>query len=186
MVDGGSTLNPSIEEILAGIREAPGDEVIVLPNSPNVADGGAARRRAWPSGPAHVVSSVAQQAGLVALVGAYDADADAADNASRIEAELEAIATGLVAEADRDDAEGRYRRGDAVGFAGDELVAWGDPAETLRAVTARLSAGAEIVTVIEGGDAPVAASELELGVDGVEAEVMDGGQPTYWWLLAAQ
>ena len=185
VVDGGSTLNPSIEEILAGIREAPGDEVIVLPNSPNVLM--AAREAVrLAERPAQVVSSVAQQAGLVALVGAYDADADAADNASRIEAELEAIATGLVAEADRDDAEGRYRRGDAVGFAGDELVAWGDPAETLRAVIARLSAGAEIVTVIEGGDAPVAASELELGVDGVEAEVMDGGQPTYWWLLAAQ
>lgn len=36
VVDGGSTLNPSIQEILAAIDAAPGDEVIVLPNSPNV------------------------------------------------------------------------------------------------------------------------------------------------------
>ena len=187
VVDGGSTLNPSIEELLSAIREAPGEEVIVLPNSPNVVM--AAREAArLAERPAHVVSSTAQQAGLAALVGAFDADAPAAANAERMEAELEAIATGLVAEADRDDAEGRYRRGDAVGFAGDDLVAWGDPAETLRAVLARLGDEAEIVTVIEGSEAPLAAEGLALGADDGEAEVevMHGGQPTYWWLIAAQ
>jgi uncharacterized protein len=184
VVDGGSTLNPSIEEILAGIREAPGEEVILLPNSPNVLL--AAREAArLAERPAHVVPSVAQQAGLAALI-AYDSAATAEDNVSRMLAELEAIATGLVAGADRDDSDGRYRRGDAVGFMGDELVAWGDPAETLRAVLARLGDGAEILTVIEGSEAPLAAAELDVHLDGAELEVMDGGQPTYWWLLAAQ
>ncbi len=42
------------------------------------------------------------------------------------------------------------------------------------------------MTVIEGGDAPLAAADLELELDGAEIEIMDGGQPTYWWLLAAQ
>jgi uncharacterized protein len=186
VVDGGSTLNPSIEEILAGIREAPGEEVIVLPNSPNVLM--AAKEAAkLAERPARVVSSVAQQAGLAALVGAYDAGAPAAENASRMEAELEVIATGLVAEADRDDADGRYSRGDAVGFAGDELVAWGEPAETLKAVLTRLADGAEIVSVIEGADVPLNAGDADLGLDdGVELEIQDGGQPTYWWLIAAQ
>ena len=184
VVDGGSTLNPSIEEILAGIREAPGEEVILLPNSPNVVMAAKEAAR-LAERPAHVLPSVAQQAGLAALI-AYDASATAADNVTRMEAELDAIATGLVAEADRDDADGRYRRGDAVGFLGEELVAWGDPAETLRAVLARLGDGAEILTVIEGGEAPLKAGELDLDLDGAELEVMDGGQPTYWWLLAAQ
>jgi DAK2 domain fusion protein YloV len=187
VIDGGATLNPSIEELLAGIREAPGEEVILLPNSPNVLM--AAREAArLAERPAHVVSSVAQQAGLAALVGAYDADDAASDNASRMEAELEAISTGLVAEADRDDADGRYRRGEAVGFVGDELVAWGDPRETLGSVLERLSGDAEIVTVIEGEEAPAAAAELDLAarLNGAELEVMDGGQPTYWWLVAAQ
>lgn len=184
VVDGGSTLNPSIQEILAGIREAPGEEVILLPNSPNVVM--AAREAArLAERPAHVLSSVAQQAGLAALI-AYDASAAATDNVSRMEEELEAIATGLVAAADRDDSEGRYSRGDAVGFLGDELVVWGDPADTLRAVLARLGDGAEILTVIEGSEAPIAAADLHLELDGAELEVMDGGQPTYWWLLAAQ
>ena len=36
VVDGGPTLNPSTYEILAGIHEVPAEEVMVLPNSPNV------------------------------------------------------------------------------------------------------------------------------------------------------
>ncbi len=186
VVDGGTTLNPSIEEIIAGIHSAPGEEVIVLPNSPNVVL--AAREAArLAERPARVVSSTAQQAGLAALVGAFDPGAPAADNAARMEAELEAIATGLVAKADRDDADDRYRRGDAVGFLDGELVAWGDPAETLAAVVARLGEGAEIVTVLEGDGAPLRAAELAIELaDGGELEVQDGGQPTYWWLIAAQ
>jgi DAK2 domain fusion protein YloV len=185
VVDGGSTLNPSIEEILAGIRAAPGEEVIVLPNSPNVVMA-ATEAAKLAERPAHVVSSTAQQAGLAALVGAFDPGATAAENAERLEAELQAIATGLVAEADRDDADGRYSRGDAVGFCDGELIAWGDPAATLETVIAGFDT-AEIVTVIEGAEAPVRASELALGPAAeVEIEVMDGGQPTYWWLIAAQ
>ncbi len=36
VVDGGSTMNPSTYELLAGIHAAAGAEVLVLPNSPNV------------------------------------------------------------------------------------------------------------------------------------------------------
>ena len=34
----------------------------------------------------------------------------------------------------------RFRRGDAVGFVDEELVAWGEPAETLEAVLGELGA----------------------------------------------
>jgi dihydroxyacetone kinase-like predicted kinase len=137
--------------------------------------------------PAHVVESTAQQAGLAALVGAFDPAASASENANRLDAELAAIATGLVAEADRDDADGRYERGDAVGFVGGELVAWGEPASTLGSVLDRIGADAEIVTVLEGEDAPLRAAEAGIAlVNGAELEIQRGGQPTYWWLIAAQ
>ena len=35
-LDGGATLNPSTYELLAGIHDVPAEEVVVLPNSPNV------------------------------------------------------------------------------------------------------------------------------------------------------
>ena len=39
---------------------------------------------------------------------------------------------GAVAPAARDDAHGRFREGEAVGFIEEEIVAWGNPRETLR------------------------------------------------------
>jgi DAK2 domain fusion protein YloV len=67
VVDGGVTLNPSTYEILAGIHEVPAEEVMVLPNSPNVIL--AAEEAAKLSEkPARVVASRSQQAALVALV----------------------------------------------------------------------------------------------------------------------
>jgi uncharacterized protein len=185
IVDGGPTLNPSINEILDGIRATHAAEVVVLPNSPNVIMAAEEASR-LADRPVRVVPSTSQQAGLAALVGAYDASATAEHNAERMASELEAITDGLVAAADRDDPEGRYRRGEAVGFVGKELVAWGAPDATLATVVGELARDAEIVTVLEGADAPAHASELELAADDAELEIHDGGQPTYWWLLAAQ
>jgi uncharacterized protein len=186
VVDGGPTLNPSINEILEGIRATSGDEVIVLPNSANVILA-AEEAAQLADRPVRVVPSSSQQAGLAALVGGHDPSASAEQNAGRMEAELEAITDGLVAAADRDDPAGRYRRGDAVGFVGKELVAWGDPDGTLRTVVDTLASDAEVVTVLEGADAPARAGELDLEPEnGAELEIHDGGQPTYWWLVAAQ
>jgi uncharacterized protein len=52
---------------------------------------------------------------------------------------------------------------------------------------ARLGEGAEILTVLGGEGAPIPLAELESRApDGVELELHEGGQPHYWWLLAAQ
>jgi hypothetical protein len=70
---------------------------------------------------------------------------------------------------------------------GDEIVAWGGAGSTLTETMARLAEGAEIITVLSGEGAPIAIDELEDHVpEGVEIELHEGGQPHYWWLLAAQ
>ncbi|MGO8056307.1 hypothetical protein, partial [Rhizobium leguminosarum] len=78
---------------------------------------------------------------LLALVE-LDAQATAEENAKRLETALEGIASGGVASAARDDAQGRFRKGDAVGFADDEIVAWGGAGSTLAATIERLAEGA--------------------------------------------
>jgi uncharacterized protein len=185
VVDGGATLNPSTYEILAGIHDAPGEEVLVLPNSPNVIL--AAQEAAKLSEkPARVVASRSQQAALAALVE-LDPERDAAANAAQLESSLAGIRWGAVAPAARPDAQGRFVRGDAVGFAGEEVVAWGGAGSTLSATIERIAEGVEIVTVIEGQDAPIPLDQLPLElVEGIELELHRGGQPHYWWLIAAQ
>ncbi len=185
VVPGGETLNPSTYELLAGIHEVPAEEVLVLPSSSNVIMA-AERACELSEKPARVIAATSQQAGLLALVE-LDKGGAAHENAERLSAALEGIVSGGVAPAARDDAQGRFRKGDAVGFAGEEIVAWGGAGSTLATTLERLAAEAEIVTVLAGKDAPIPLAEIDTHVpDGVEIETHEGGQPSWWWLLAAQ
>ncbi len=186
VIDGGTTMNPSTDEILAGIHSVGAESVLVLPNSSNVVM--AARHAAELSDrDAHVLECTSQQAGLAALVE-LDPEAAAAENLARFEELLEEIAVGAVAPAARDDHQGRFVRGDAVGFVHGEISAWGGAGTTLAATMSALVDGqAELLTIVEGAGAPIHLEEVAaLAPDGIEVEVHRGGQPSYWWLLAAQ
>ena len=76
--------------------------------------------------------------------------ADAAANAAAMDEALAHVRTGAVTEAARDDTGERFRRGEAVGFVDEQLVAWGEPAATLEAVLGALASDAELVTLIAG------------------------------------
>jgi DAK2 domain fusion protein YloV len=185
VVPGGETLNPSTYELLAGIHGVAAEEVLVLPSSSNVVMA-AERACELSDKPARVVPATSQQASLLALIE-LDPEASAAANAERLDAALAAVATGGVAPAARDDPQGRFRTGDAVGFAAGEIVAWGGAGSTLTATIQHLAEGAEIVTVIAGEGAPIALEEVDTHApSGVEVEKHEGGQPSWWWLLAAQ
>ena len=184
VLDGGPTLNPSTHELLAGIHAVPAEDVIVLPNSSNVFM--AAERAAELSEKrVFVVRSRSQQAGLAAAL-AFDPARNGAANAEALTAALERVRTGAVAPAARDDSRGRFQEGEAVGFVGDELVAWGAPEETLRSVLAALADDAELVTCLSGDGAPIGDADIPALSDGAELEVVPGGQPAYWWLLSAE
>jgi DAK2 domain fusion protein YloV len=185
---GGPTLNPSTYELLAGIHDVPAEEVVVLPNSPNVLM--AAERAAELSEKrVYVVPTRSQQAGLAAAV-ALDSTRGAVANGKAMLEALVLVRTGAVTEAARDDAEGRparFHRGDAVGFIDERIVAWGQPAETLEAVLGELGREAELVTLIAGDGAPLDGDAVTaLAPSGVELEYSWGGQPAYWWLIAAE
>jgi hypothetical protein len=184
-LDGGATLNPSTYELLAGIHEVAAEEVVVLPNSPNVFM--AAERAAELSDKqVCVVPTRNQQAGLAAAIALLP-DGGAEETAAAMREALEHVRTGGVAPAAREDPGGRFAIGDAVGYVGDELVAWGAPEATLRDVLAKLADGAELVTCIAGDGAPLDAPAIDALVPaGVEIEHSDGGQPAWWWLLSAE
>jgi DAK2 domain fusion protein YloV len=189
-LDGGPTLNPSTYDLLAAIHEAPPEEVVVLPNSANVVM--AAEHAARLSDKeVKVARTTSQQAGLAAAV-VLSPDRSVEENAQAVDEALARVRTGAVAPAARDDAHGRFVRGQAVGFVGEEVHAWGDPTDTLRAVLHALAAGddgrePELISVLAGADAPLRLGEIEGMVNGgVELELRDGGQPAYWWLIAAE
>ncbi|HSZ70007.1 MAG TPA: DAK2 domain-containing protein [Solirubrobacteraceae bacterium] len=186
-LDGGPTLNPSTYELLAAIHGVPAEEVLVLPNSPNVIM--AAERAAELSDKQVLVApATSQQAGLAAAL-ALAPDQPLERNAAAVRAALVGLRTGAVAPAARADARGRFQPGEAVGFIDDEVVAWGEPAATLRAVLATLADGAELLSVLTGADAPLPDDAVAALLDGdhdAELELRRGGQAAYWWLLSAE
>jgi uncharacterized protein len=185
VVDGGPTLNPSTNDLLIAIDAMPTAEVIVLPNSKNV-QLAAEEAAKLSSKAAVVVPTVSQQGALAALVE-LDPEASAAENAERLGDVLASIRVGGVAPAARDDVAGRFAVGEAVGFEEDEVVAWGEPADTLSETLDRLADGAEIVTIIEGEAPPIAFDDLDLDLpEHVELELHRGGQPNWHWLIATQ
>jgi hypothetical protein len=57
----------------------------------------------------------------------------------------------------------------------------------LAAVLQQVCDGAEVVTVIAGDGAPLSERQIEeLMPNGVELDHHDGGQPAWWWLIAAE
>ena len=185
VLDGGPTLNPSTYDLLAAIHAIPADEVVVLPNSPNVLM--TAERAAQLSDKTvRVAPSRSPQAGLAAAVS-LDPERSAAENAEAMTATLRRVRTGAVAPAARDDARGRFREGDAVGFIEEQIVAWGRPREALRGVLEQLATDAELITCLRGAEAPLDDETVAaLAAGEVEFELSDGGQPSWWWLLSAE
>jgi len=184
-LDGGPTLNPSTYDLLAAIHAIAAEEVVVLPGSPNV-QMAAERAAELSERTVEVVAARSQQAGLAAAVS-FDPARGAAQNAAAMRDALAHVRSGAVAPAARDDAQGRFRAGEAVGFVEEQIVAWGDPRRVLGEVIERLAQDAELITCLRGEHAPLADEEVRALVDGrAELELSVGGQPRWWWLLSAE
>jgi DAK2 domain fusion protein YloV len=185
VVDGGPTMNPSTYDILAGIHAAPGETAVVLPNSPNVLL--AAERAAELSEkPARVVATRSQQEGLALLVG-FDPSRSVEENEEELGREAGRLRTGGVARAARDDPQRRFSVGDAVGYSGEDLVAWGEAGDVLARTMHAVAEGCELVTCIAGDGAPLRRYAVERAVpESVELDYHEGGQPSWWWLLCAE
>ena len=184
-LEAGPALAPSTADLLAAIHATRSEQVVVLPNSSAALT--AARTAAELSDKTvRVVPSLSPQAGLAAAV-TLDPSLGAEQNALAMSNALEHVRTGAVGAALLDDAQGRFRAGDAVGFVEDEIVAWGKPREALREVLEQLAHDAELITCLRGAGAPLDDGTVEALAHGdVEFELSDGGQLGHWWLLAAE
>ena len=187
VVPGGETLNPSTYELLAGIHEVPAEEVLVLPSSSNVIMA-AERACELSEKPARVVPATSQQASLLALVELDPAGSRRPRTPSGSRRRWRRSPPAASRPAARDDAQGRFRAGRRGRLRRRRDRRLGrrrlDPGGDDRACSPR---DAEIVTVIAGDGAPIPLDEVDAHVpEGVELETHEGGQPSWWWLLAAQ
>jgi dihydroxyacetone kinase-like predicted kinase len=184
VLDSGSSLNPSTEELLDAIHSAPVEEIVVLTGSANVTP--AANKAAEMSGRKVVVVETLSVQESLAVLHHHYSDSGAEENAGSLTAALASITSGGVAQADKDDPTGRYATGDSVGFVDGELVAWGEPLGTLNSVFDKLPADSEIVTLIEAEGSPFGGTLESIAGDRFdEVEYLAASHPGWWVLITA-
>jgi DAK2 domain fusion protein YloV len=193
VVSGGQTMNPSIEDLLNGVRAANAEHVILLPNNGNViltaeqvnplADGCEVR----------VVPTRNLPQGISALL-AFDPAAGLDENVERM---LEAIATVRAVEvthAVRDTSVNGHdiKLGDVIAVVDDEITEVGsDYLAVINSVLQSQSEKPELVTVYRGHE--VSADDAEALVSGLrtthretEFELQTGGQEHYPYVLSLE
>jgi dihydroxyacetone kinase-like predicted kinase len=188
---GGATMNPSTEEILAGIREANARHVIVLPNDKNVILA-AQSARDLAEGTVTVIPTRNVGQGMAALV-AFDANKDA-DTVVREMREVSERAHGIeITRAIRTTTiDGQsVREGEAIALVDGRLVAHGEDDVVVLVEAAKRLSETEVFTLYSGADVDparveYAAQRLRASCPRASVEVVAGGQAHYPFIVAAE
>ena len=194
VVAGGQTMNPSTQDLLNAALSLGTAEVILLPNNSNIIP--AARQAATLSNGAslHIVPSKTIPQGVAALL-AYNPENESRSNLVAMESALETVKTLEVTRAVRPTTidglnveEGQY-----IGLLEGELAAAGESAlDALRQTLVNLGPSrGQLLTLywgsdIDEGGASEAGANLKTSFDGLDVEVVHGGQPLYQFIASLE
>ena len=192
VLDGGQTMNPSVEQILGAAKEARAHRVIVLPNNRNIV--ATAQQAAASNEALQVVPTTNIPQGVAALLS-FNPDQPLENNQRAINAALAHVSSIAVTKAVRETTIGdmTVAAGDFIGLLEDNLVATGESAEeALNATLALAGMNANaIITIYRGSDADYEAAErlaqsLEAKIPGIQVDRVDGGQPHYHYFASLE
>ena len=166
VINGGQTMNPSIQEIAEAINESGAKQALVLPDNGNI-------------------FMAADQA----------AEADLAENQANMEGNLDMVKSGEVTNAVRDTTiDGQtIKKDDFMGIVDGKIVNTAADVKTaaIEMVKQMLDEDSEIVTILYGvdGDKETAEAikEAILAVDDeLDVQIYEGGQPVYPYLISVE
>jgi DAK2 domain fusion protein YloV len=193
IVEGGQTMNPSIEALLNAVREANADSVIILPNNGNVIMTALQVDALAADVAVRVVPTRSLPQGITALL-ALDPGGDIESNCARMEEAIAGVVTVEVTRAVRDStADGHdIHAGDVIAVVDDRITQVGeDNLSVVEAVLDDAGREPELITVYRGAGIDEDAAEqfveaLRRSHPDVEFEVHDGGQEHYPYILSLE
>ncbi|MFZ5908704.1 MAG: DAK2 domain-containing protein [Chloroflexota bacterium] len=193
IVEGGQTMNPSTQEILAAFENLPTDKVIILPNNKNIVMAANQAKDVTVKDVVVVPSRTVPQ-GLAAML-AFNPDGEVAVVAEKMVKSLGLVKSGEVTVATRSvEIDGvNVEKGQAIALLDGKLVCSAKSVE--EAVLCLLgkaeAAQQELITLFYGEDLTVTeanriADKVREAYPGQEIEVQDGGQPHYQFVLSIE
>jgi DAK2 domain fusion protein YloV len=193
IIPGGQTMNPSIEQLLAAVHDAPTQDVILLPNNPNILLA-AHHVTQLTTKRVRVVPTHSIPQALAALT-AFNVNADLDRNARAMTDALDSVCTIEIARADKDASINgvQVRKGDAIALVNDALVASheNEHEAVFQALPHCSPETAELLTIFAGADADpadlhVLASAIKERYPGLEVQMHPGGQPHYRYIISVE
>ncbi|MDN5331118.1 MAG: fatty acid kinase [Tepidanaerobacteraceae bacterium] len=194
IIEGGQSMNPSIERILAAVEEQKSPNIIILPNNKNIILT-AEQVKNLTTKKVYVVPTKSIPQGISALL-AYDPNSGAEENVKRMSDSLKNVITGEVTFAARDSKWNgtAIKEGDILGIMDGELVAIGSERqkvleELVQKMATKKQSG--MLTFYYGEEvtqkeAEEIASKVAERYPDFEVEIYRGGQSLYYYIVSLE
>ena len=194
IIQGGQTMNPSTEDILREIQRTPSEIVFVFPNNKNIIMAAEQTVALCEEKQVIVLPSKTIPQGITALLS-FDPEGEVSDNVEAMTAAMETVTTMQITYAARNSDFDGYdiHEGDYLALYGSSLFGTDRNIEKLLNELALRVAqeDKEFITIFYGEDidekkAQKAAAIFEKRCPGAEINLLNGGQPVYYYLIAAE
>ena len=194
IVEGGQTMNPSIEDILEAVEGIGAKTVFVLPNNSNVIL--AASQAAELAEKCSVVVLPTKNVAMgIGAVIAFNPEASVEENREEMTAAAEQVKTGQITFAVRDTVfeDKEIKEGDIIGIHNGRIEVVGQNIHDIAIELTKtvVEDGDALITIYYGQDTKeedaqaLGAEVAELFGD-LDVEVQYGGQPLYYYLISAE
>ena len=194
VVNGGQTMNPSIEDLAKAASSVSSSQIIILPNNKNIILTANHVQDLLPERQVKVVPTHSIPEGLAALLN-YSEDRNLEENVQQMTEKSQAVVTGEVTYAVRSVKLGEMdiKEGEIIGLLDGQIVTHGaTPEEVLEAALKKTPrANSSLISIYYGCDVtPLMAQDLlnrlEKTYPEAEFELYYGGQPLYYYLFSIE
>ena len=193
IVEGGQTMNPSVDDLLCAVNQVPAHTVFILPNNGNVIF--AANQAAeLCKKDVRVIPTKNVAMGIAAAI-AFQSDLEAEENVERMNEAAQHVKTGMVTYAIRDSEYNgiAIKQGDIIGLHNGKIEFSGTSIHevVMQMMKNIITDEDELITVYYGADvkeedAKEIADEIEAEYDACDVECHNGGQPLYYYLISVE
>ena len=193
IVEGGQTMNPSVDDLLSAVNSVPAECVFILPNNGNVIF--AANQAAELSKKdVRVIPTKNVAMGIAAAI-AFQNDLDPDENVRRMDEASQHVKTAMVTYAIRDSEYNgiQIKQGDIIGLHNGQIEYSGSSIHdvVMEMMKNIITDEDELITVYYGADVSEAdaeeiSSDIEKSYDFCDVECHNGGQPLYYYLISVE
>ena len=193
IISGGQTMNPSTQDILEAVNKVPAETVFVLPNNKNIIMAAQQVDALTPKKVIVIPSKTVPQ-GITAMLN-FNPDGEVEENEAALTESLATVETMQITYAARNsDFDGHdIHEGDYLALYGSALFGTSrDIKVLLRSLAEKVrDAGKEYITIYYGGDvkerhAQKAADIFAKICPDADVNLINGGQPVYYYLISAE